>query len=137
FTDRGERSLTLRPEGTAPICRAYVEHGMSREPQPVKLFTIAPMFRYGAPQKGRFREHWQASIEAIGTDDSAIDAEIIQLYDTLRHRHPPQPIEFMPSWYSATPSRCSSVSDSWMISRSIAEPSVADLEQPPRKSNHH
>jgi histidyl-tRNA synthetase len=86
FTDRGDRSLTLRPEGTAPICRAYVEHGMSREPQPVKLFTIAPMFRYGAPQKGRFREHWQASVEAIGTDDPAIDAEIIQLYDTLLHR---------------------------------------------------
>ena len=86
FTDRGDRSLTLRPEGTAPICRAYVQHGMSREPQPVKMFTIAPMFRYGAPQKGRFREHWQASVEAIGTDDPAIDAEIIQLYDTLLHR---------------------------------------------------
>jgi histidyl-tRNA synthetase len=50
------------------------------------MFTIAPMFRYGAPQKGRFREHWQASVEAIGTDDPAIDAEIIQLYDTLLHR---------------------------------------------------
>ncbi len=86
FTDRGDRSLTLPPEGTAPICRAYVEHGMHREPQPVKMFTIAPMFRYGAPQKGRFREHWQASVEAIGTDDPAIDAEIIQLYDTLLHR---------------------------------------------------
>ncbi len=86
FSDRGDRSLTLRPEGTAPICRAYVEHGMHREPQPVKMFTIAPMFRYGAPQKGRFREHWQASVEAIGTDDPAIDAEIIHLYDTLLHR---------------------------------------------------
>ncbi len=86
FTDRGDRSLTLRPEGTAPICRAYVEHGMHREPQPVKMFTIAPMFRYGAPQKGRFREHWQASVEAIGTDDPAIDAEIIQLYDALLRR---------------------------------------------------
>jgi histidyl-tRNA synthetase len=59
---------------------------MHREPQPVKMFTIAPMFRYGAPQKGRFREHWQASVEAIGTDDPAIDAEVIQLYDTLLHR---------------------------------------------------
>ena len=86
FSDRSDRSLTLRPEGTAPICRAYVEHGMHREPQPVKMFTIAPMFRYGAPQKGRFREHWQASVEAIGTDDPAIDAEVIQLYDTLLHR---------------------------------------------------
>ena len=52
FTDRSDRSLTLRPEGTAPICRAYVEHGMHREPQPLKLFTIAPMYRYGAPGRG-------------------------------------------------------------------------------------
>ena len=59
-------SLTLRPEGTAPICRAYVEHGMHRDPQPVKLFTIGPMYRYGAPGTGRYREHWQASVEAIG-----------------------------------------------------------------------
>jgi histidyl-tRNA synthetase len=83
FSDRSDRSLTLRPEGTAPICRAYVEHGMHREPQPVKLFTIAPMYRYGAPGRGRYREHWQASVEALGTDDPAIDAELIQLYDTL------------------------------------------------------
>jgi histidyl-tRNA synthetase len=86
FTDRSDRPLTLRPEGTAPICRAYVEHGMHREPQPAKLFTIAPMYRYGAPGKGRYREHWQASVEAIGTDDPAIDAELIQLYDTLLNR---------------------------------------------------
>ena len=86
FTDRSDRPLTLRPEGTAPICRAYVEHGMHREPQPAKLFTIAPMYRYGAPGKGRYREHWQASVEAIGSDDPAIDAELIQLYDTLLRR---------------------------------------------------
>jgi len=86
FTDRSDRSLTLRPEGTAPICRAYVEHGMHRDPQPVKMFTIAPMYRYGAPGRGRYREHWQASVEAIGTADPAIDAELIQLYDTLLHR---------------------------------------------------
>ena len=86
FTDRSERSLTLRPEGTAPICRAYVEHGMHRDPQPVKLFTIAPMYRYGAPGRGRYREHWQASVEALGTDDPAVDAELIQLYDTLLER---------------------------------------------------
>ena len=86
FTDRSDRSLTLRPEGTAPICRAYVEHGMHRDPQPAKLFTIAPMYRYGAPGKGRYREHWQASVEAIGSADPAIDAELIQLYDTLLHR---------------------------------------------------
>jgi histidyl-tRNA synthetase len=86
FSDRSDRSLTLRPEGTAPICRAYVEHGMHREPQPVKLYTIAPMYRYGAPGRGRYREHWQASVEALGTDDPAIDAELIQLYDTLLAR---------------------------------------------------
>ena len=86
FTDRSDRPLTLRPEGTAPICRAYVEHGMHREPQPVKMFTIAPMYRYGAPGKGRYREHWQASVEAIGSDDPSIDAELLQLYDTLLHR---------------------------------------------------
>jgi histidyl-tRNA synthetase len=86
FADRSDRSLTLRPEGTAPICRAYVEHGIHREPQPAKLFTIAPMYRYGAPGRGRYREHWQASVEAIGSDDPAIDAELIQLYDTLLGR---------------------------------------------------
>ena len=83
FADRSDRSLTLRPEGTAPIARAYVEHGLHREPQPQKLYTIGPMYRYGAPGRGRYREHWQLSVEAIGTDDPAIDAEIIQLYDTL------------------------------------------------------
>ena len=86
FTDRSDRSLTLRPEGTAPICRAYVEHGMHREPQPQKLYTIAPMYRYGKPGRGRYREHWQASVEALGSDDPSIDAELIQLYDTLLGR---------------------------------------------------
>jgi histidyl-tRNA synthetase len=86
FTDRSDRSLTLRPEGTAPICRAYVEHGMHRDPQPVKLFTIAPMYRYGAPGRGRYREHWQASVEAIGSDEPGVDAELIVLYDTLLGR---------------------------------------------------
>jgi histidyl-tRNA synthetase len=86
FSDRSDRSLTLRPEGTAPICRAYVEHGMHRDPQPQKLYTIAPMYRYGAPGRGRYREHWQASVEAIGSDDPSIDAELIQLYDTLLGR---------------------------------------------------
>ena len=67
FTDRGDRSLTLRPEGTAPIARAYLEHGLHREGQPVKLYTIAPMFRYATPQRGRYREHWQCSVEAFGS----------------------------------------------------------------------
>ena len=83
FSDRGGRSLTLRPEATAPICRAYVQHGLHREPQPQKLYTVASMYRYAAPQKGRFREHWQLSVEAIGSDDPALDAELIQLYDVL------------------------------------------------------
>jgi histidyl-tRNA synthetase len=83
FTDRGDRSLTLRPEGTAPICRAYLTHGLQQEPQPQKLFTIAPMYRYGRPGRGRYREHWQLSVEAIGSDDPALDAEVLHLYDTL------------------------------------------------------
>jgi histidyl-tRNA synthetase len=86
FTDRSDRSLTLRPEGTAPICRAYVEHGMHREPQPVKAYTIGPMYRYGAPGRGRYREHYQLSVEAIGSADPALDAEIIQLYHELLRR---------------------------------------------------
>ena len=86
FSDRSDRSLTLRPEATAPICRAYVENGLHREPQPAKLFTIASMYRYGAPGKGRYREHWQASVEAIGSDDPSVDAELIQLYDALLGR---------------------------------------------------
>ena len=86
FSDRSDRSLTLRPEGTAPICRAYLEHGLGREPQPAKLFTIASMYRYSAPGRGRYREHWQASVEAIGSDDPSIDAELIQLYDALLGR---------------------------------------------------
>jgi histidyl-tRNA synthetase len=86
FEDRGGRQLALRPEGTAPICRAYLEHGMHREPQPVKLYTQATMYRYAAPQKGRYREHWQQSVEAIGSDDPAIDAEMIQLYVEVLRR---------------------------------------------------
>jgi histidyl-tRNA synthetase len=86
FEDRGERSLTLRPEGTAPIARAYVEHGLAQEPQPVKAYTIAPMYRYGRPGRGRYREHWQLSLEAIGSPDPAIDAEVIQFYAELLRR---------------------------------------------------
>ncbi|MBD0329077.1 MAG: histidine--tRNA ligase [Thermoleophilia bacterium] len=86
FEDRGGRSLTLRPEGTAPICRAYLEHGLHREPQPQKLYTIAPMWRYDRPQRGRYREHWQLSVEAIGTADPAVDAEVIRLYADILAR---------------------------------------------------
>jgi histidyl-tRNA synthetase len=86
FEDRGGRSLTMRPEATAPICRAYLEHGLQREAQPQKLYTIGPMWRYDRPQRGRYREHWQLSVEAIGSDDPAIDAEVIQLYDEVLRR---------------------------------------------------
>jgi histidyl-tRNA synthetase len=86
FEDKSDRSLTLRPEATAPICRAYIEHGMHREPQPVKLYTVDTMYRYSAPQRGRYREFWQLSIEAIGSDDPAIDAEVIQFYTELLRR---------------------------------------------------
>jgi len=86
FDDRSGRSLTLRPEGTAPIARAYVEHGLAQEPQPLKAYTIAPMYRYGRPGRGRYREHWQLSLEAIGTADPAIDAEVIQFYVELLRR---------------------------------------------------
>ena len=83
FEDRSGRSLTLRPEGTAPIARAYVEHGLHREPQPVKAYTIAPMYRYGRPGRGRSREHYQVSVEAIGSAGPAIDAEVIEVYTEI------------------------------------------------------
>jgi histidyl-tRNA synthetase len=86
FTDRGDRSLTLRPEATAGICRAYVEHGLHREPQPVKVWTAGPMFRYAQPQKGRYREFWQLDLEAIGSDDPGLDAELLHLQATLFER---------------------------------------------------
>jgi histidyl-tRNA synthetase len=86
FEDRSGRSLTLRPEGTAPVARAYLENGMHREPQPVKTYYIGPMFRYAAPQKGRYREFWQIGFEAMGSDDPAVDAELIQLFAELERR---------------------------------------------------
>jgi histidyl-tRNA synthetase len=79
FEDHGGRSLTLRPEGTAPVCRAYIEHGMHKLPQPVKLWYSGPMFRYEAPQSGRYRQHAQFGLETIGSDDPAVDAELIDL----------------------------------------------------------
>jgi len=79
FDDRGGDSLTLRPEGTAPVCRAYLEHGMSNLPQPVRLYYFCPIFRYERPQAGRYREHHQFGIEAIGDPDPTIDAEVIQI----------------------------------------------------------
>jgi histidyl-tRNA synthetase len=78
FADRSGRSLTLRPEGTAGVMRAYLEH-MTRAPQPVKVWYEVPMFRYAAVQRGRYREHYQFGAEAIGSDDPALDAELIAL----------------------------------------------------------
>ena len=86
FEDRGGRSLTLRPEATAPVARAYLEHGLHRRPQPVKTYLVGQMFRYDRPQRGRYREFWQLNVEAIGSDDPALDAEVIKLYDELARR---------------------------------------------------
>jgi len=79
FEDMGGRSLTLRPEGTAPVCRAYIEHGMHKRPQPVRLWYWGPFFRHEAPQAGRFRQFAQIGTEVLGSDDPAIDAEVIAL----------------------------------------------------------
>ena len=83
FDDQGGRSITLRPEGTAPICRAYVEHGMHRLPQPVKLWYRGPYFRYERPQEGRFRQFNQIGAEAIGSGSALVDAELIILLDGI------------------------------------------------------
>ena len=83
FEDHGGRSVTLRPEATAPICRAYVEHGMHKLPQPVKLWCAGPFFRYEAPQAGRFRQFNQIDAEVIGSDSPLVDAELIMLLDDL------------------------------------------------------
>ncbi len=79
FEDRGAQELALRPEGTAPVCRAYIEHGMHNQPQPVRLFYITPIFRYDRPQAGRYRQHHQFGIEAIGDPSAAVDAETIEM----------------------------------------------------------
>ena len=83
FEDKGGRSLTLRPEGTAPICRAYVEHGMHKLAQPVKLSYAGPFFRHERPQAGRYRQFHQLGIEAIGSDAPLADAEAIGLFAEL------------------------------------------------------
>ncbi|HET7485705.1 MAG TPA: histidine--tRNA ligase [Solirubrobacterales bacterium] len=83
FEDKGGRGLTLRPEGTAPICRAYVEHGMHKLAQPVKLSYVGPFFRHERPQAGRYRQFHQLGVEAIGTDSPLADAEAIGLQAEL------------------------------------------------------
>ncbi|GAC1440561.1 MAG: histidine--tRNA ligase [Solirubrobacteraceae bacterium] len=86
FEDAGGRSLTLRPEGTAPVCRAYVEHGMHKAPQPVKLYYLSSFFRHERAQAGRYRQFWQVGAEALGSDDPALDAESIALLAELLDR---------------------------------------------------
>jgi histidyl-tRNA synthetase len=86
FEDRGGESLALTPEGTPAICRAYLEHGMGSWPQPVRLFTTHPMFRYDRPQKGRYRQHTQFDCEVIGSDDPIVDAEVIEVLWRLFER---------------------------------------------------
>jgi histidyl-tRNA synthetase len=83
FEDGSGRSLTLRPEGTAPVCRAYVEHGMHKLRQPVKLWYLSSFFRYERAQAGRQRQFWQVGAEALGSEDPVVDAESIVLLATL------------------------------------------------------
>ncbi|MEV0246444.1 histidine--tRNA ligase [Nocardia sp. NPDC050712] len=81
FADRGDRSVTLRPEGTAGVMRAVIEHGLDRGQLPVKLVYSGPFFRYERPQAGRYRQLQQVGVEAIGVDDPALDAEVIAIAD--------------------------------------------------------
>jgi histidyl-tRNA synthetase len=83
FDDGGGRSMTLRPEGTAPVCRAYIEHGMHKLPQPVKLWYLSAFFRAETPQRGRYRQFWQVGAEAIGSATPETDAELIVLLADL------------------------------------------------------
>ena len=79
FTDMGGQQLALKAEGTAPICRAYLEHGFANSPQPVRLYYLGPTFRYERPQAGRSRQHHQFGCEALGDADPLLDAEIIEM----------------------------------------------------------
>jgi histidyl-tRNA synthetase len=83
FDDGGGRSLTLRPEGTAPVCRAYMEHGMHKLPLPVKFWYLGSFYRAEAPQRGRYRQFWQVGAEAIGSPAPETDAELIVLLSDL------------------------------------------------------
>jgi histidyl-tRNA synthetase len=79
FQDKGGDEITLRPEFTAGIVRAYIQHGMHTLPQPVKVYTIGPLFRYERPQAGRYRQHTQFNIEALGESDPALDTEVMEV----------------------------------------------------------
>jgi histidyl-tRNA synthetase len=87
FEDRDETTVSLRPEATASVCRAYIEHGMQQLPQPVKLYYLGPMFRRERPQKGRYRQFYQIGAEVLGGSDApAIDAEVIEMVMTFFER---------------------------------------------------
>lgn len=86
FEDKAGRSITLKPEGTSPAVRAFIENGIFNEPQPTKLFYFNPCFRYEKPQAGRLREHHQFGVEAFGASDPSIDAEVINIAMTLYRR---------------------------------------------------
>jgi histidyl-tRNA synthetase len=86
FLDRGGDDVSLRPEGTAPVMRAYLQHGMHRLPQPVKLYYIEHIYRAENPQKGRLREHHQFGCEAIGVEDAFVDVEMVSLLNELYRR---------------------------------------------------
>jgi histidyl-tRNA synthetase len=79
FEDKSGQELALRAEGTAPVCRAYLEHGLFNLPQPMKLYYIGPAFRYERPQSGRYRQHHQFGFEALGEADPTLDAEVIEM----------------------------------------------------------
>jgi histidyl-tRNA synthetase len=79
FEDRGGHKLSLRPEGTPSVCRAYIQHGFQNKPQPVKMYYLTSIFRYERPQAGRYRQSHQFGCEAIGDVDPALDAEIIDI----------------------------------------------------------
>jgi histidyl-tRNA synthetase len=85
FEDKGGRELALRPEGTAGVVRAYVEHGLYKQAQPLKLFYVGPMFRYEQQQKGRYRQHTQIGVEVLGSADPLVDVEVISLLYSI-HR---------------------------------------------------
>lgn len=86
FLDKGNRSITLKPEGTAGVVRAYIEHGLHNVAQPIKMYYITPVFRYENPQAGRLRQHHQFGVEVFGAKEASIDGEIIALAMELFHR---------------------------------------------------
>mgnify|MGYP000393815474 CR=1 FL=1 len=112
FADRGDRSVTLRPEGTAGVMRAVIEHGLDRGALPVKLCYAGPFFRYERPQAGRYRQLQQVGIEAIGVDDPALDAEVIAIAERIAsalREQPGRPRLVVSDGLPASCTRCKSL----------------------------